>query len=456
MINPDRGFGSFFSSNVDQFLSSKKDDDSISDEYLQAVTYYSQVKDQRSRLIEALFPTLRQDVAYLNHGAFGLTLGRTLNSAHYYQNLAEVDPCRFYDRCYLPLACSRQKLMAKFLKCDCKSFVFVQNVSTAISSVFYTMQLKYRPLKVLCLSCTYGSTMKLLKSSSINDNRLISPTIINIDAIEDSDQSILDIVTDALENCEYHLAIFDHITSQHARTLPILDLHRICRAKNVITLVDGAHTLGTIMPRSDIIFTDLADFYITSGHKWLCGHKGVALLFFNPNLDMVSCSPISVIRSHGQDLGSQSEFAWTGLRDYSAILSLVDTLAFWDTFGVAEVLTTNHNLCTNACEYLSRLWETEILHISGSMATIRLPSFVSEYAKRQLKIEKLCYDHAEFIQDQLYNNKIKSIQVSIKLHIPLKNTEHSFLYVRICAHIYNTMDEYHHLGKTVLNMKSMS
>jgi L-cysteine/cystine lyase len=67
-----------------------------------------------------------------------------------------------------------------------------------------------------------------------------------------------------------------HVTCTTGQVLPIREISRLARSKNIFTAIDGAHGAGTF----DLNVSDLGcDTYATCGHKWLLGPNGTGLLY---------------------------------------------------------------------------------------------------------------------------------------------------------------------------------
>ena len=77
------------------------------------------------------------------------------------------------------------------------------------------------------------------------------------------------------------MLIFEHISSLLGITFPAKQIIKICKKHNIITLIDGAHTLGNI--NIDIHNLD-PDIYITNTHKWFGNIKSCSVLYVNDNI----------------------------------------------------------------------------------------------------------------------------------------------------------------------------
>lgn len=73
------------------------------------------------------------------------------------------------------------------------------------------------------------------------------------------------------------LMCFSHVQYTDGCVLPVRELCALARARNILTLVDGAQALGML----PLDLTTLGcDFYAASLHKWLNGPAGTGLLYF--------------------------------------------------------------------------------------------------------------------------------------------------------------------------------
>ena len=86
-------------------------------------------------------------------------------------------------------------------------------------------------------------------------------------------------ITETLDNDinkNIKVLVIDHITSNSAVILPVKDIVTICKKYGVISVVDGAHSLGAL----DLDLSDLdADFYVSNAHKWFGNPKGCVFCY---------------------------------------------------------------------------------------------------------------------------------------------------------------------------------
>ena len=70
-----------------------------------------------------------------------------------------------------------------------------------------------------------------------------------------------------------------HVTCETGTRLPVAELCTWARERHLLSLVDGAQSLGAI--RTDVTALG-CDFFTGNGHKWLCGPKGTGLFYASP------------------------------------------------------------------------------------------------------------------------------------------------------------------------------
>jgi len=237
---------------------------------------------------------------------------------------AESQPLRFYDREIMPLLADLIRLFAKkLLDCEPNELVLVENCTFAFNSILNSISLKPNE-KILIYSTTYGVYSKILRDKCVNSQALLVEIKVELPILSETDlnQKFIDSLLKILEEDSADKLIkyvfVDHIPSNIPFVLPIRMLSDVCKAKrsDVVFIVDGAHTLGSVrnfslkeLPNVDLMFMNC--------HKWLCGPKGTAFLFKKRKS---SCKVSPAIQSHGFGNSFVSEFIWTGLKQYSSYL----------------------------------------------------------------------------------------------------------------------------------------
>jgi selenocysteine lyase/cysteine desulfurase len=121
---------------------------------------------------------------------------------------------------------------------------------------------------------------------------------------------------------------FTHHTSTVGDVLPARELCQIAREREVLTLVDGACTVGML----DLNLGEIQpDFYTGSAHKWPCGPKEVGVLFVSSRVQG-RISP-SIISAYPGAVGVARTMEAMGQRDEPAIIGFGEAVTFQTKIG---------------------------------------------------------------------------------------------------------------------------
>lgn len=125
-----------------------------------------------------------------------------------------------------------------------------------------------------------------------------------------------------------------HVSNLSGIGLPIKSLCQECRDRNILTLVDGAQTLGAL----SLDLHDMGcDFFTASLHKWPMGPKETGLLFVRRgSADNVWPSMVGVGYDDAEGEGAR-KFETYGQRDDSAVAAIVPAMDLLDSIGKARV-----------------------------------------------------------------------------------------------------------------------
>jgi isopenicillin-N epimerase len=454
MSNAKRDFGSFHSSNAEELLRQNEQ------EYKPPVhsTKFNTEFYANLNLV-SLFGTkelknclyyLNDEFYFLNHGAFGLTFRPTLDYTHKLKCYAESQPLRFYDREIIPILANLIRRFSNLLKCKPTELCLVENCTFAFNSIINSLKLE-KNNKVFIFNTTYGVYKKILRDWCHRNEAYLVEETIEFPIIDDQDleekavQKLESVLRkdDSEGEKKIKYIFLDHIPSNHPFIMPIDKIASIERGDRLL-IVDAAHTLGSFRRFSFDSYFKNVDLLFTNCHKWFCGPKGTALLYKNEKLDCKNVHIRSAVLSHGFQNGFNSDFIWSGLKDYSNFVGLYSNLELWENClgGFELAIDYCNKLAHQAAIYLKDLWGTNLLvkdvNLCSSLLCIQLPNnFLS---KLIFEVNNLSYDQAELIQNYFYHEH--------KIEVPIKCIQNK-LYVRISAHIYNSMCDYEFLGKVV-------
>ena len=125
-----------------------------------------------------------------------------------------------------------------------------------------------------------------------------------------------------------------HVSNISGIGLPMKSLCEACRDRNILTLVDGAQTLGAL----NLDLRDMGcDFFTASLHKWPMGPKETGLLYVRRGSeDRVWPSVVGVGYDTAVDKGAL-KLETFGQRDDPAVAAIVPAMDFLESIGKERI-----------------------------------------------------------------------------------------------------------------------
>ncbi|CCG84796.1 protein of unknown function [Taphrina deformans PYCC 5710] len=275
--------------------------------------------------------------------------------------------------------------LAKVINVDPEDLVFVPNATTGVNTVLRSLKFA-KGEGVLHFSTIYGScgnTVEFLVDQSDGD---IFSHQLDL-SYPCTDTKILSDFEHALETTKgIKVAVFDHITSLPGVKLPWLDLIKLCKKYNVLSLVDGAHGIG--LTHLDLGAAD-PDFFISNCHKWLYSMRSTAILYTaKRSQDLIHSMPIghgyipkrkNEHRARGTGVTKsnyKTEFEWTATSDLSPFLAIQDALSYRHSLGgEAAIVAYITDLASTGAAAIAEILGTEVMDVTTpiGMMNVRLP-----------------------------------------------------------------------------------
>lgn len=376
------------------------------------------------------FWSLDPTCTFLNHGSFGACPIAVLEVQQEFRTRLERQPLRFLGREFEGLLDQSRAALAIFVGAEAEELVFVPNATTGVNAVLRS--LTFSPSdELLTTSQEYNACRNALDFVAARSGAsvVVAEVPYPIESPAQVTEAVLSKVSDRTR-----LALIDHVVSQTGMVFPIAQIVRALSDLGIDTLIDGAHAPGMV----DLNLSELgAAYYASTCHKWMCAPKGAAFLYVKKERQP-EIRPLTI--SHGANSPRrdrsrfQLEFDWMGTNDPTAYLSVKSAIEFMNSLlpgGWAELRARNRSTAiaarTGLCELLNVAPPCPEEMI-GSLATIPLPD--GSYIE---------------LQDALYEKF--DIEVPI---VPFPQAPRRL--VRISAQLYNTLEQYEYLGKSLLSL----
>lgn len=231
---------------------------------------------------------------------------------------------------------------------------------------------------------------------------------------EGNDQRILSAISKKTK-----VLFFSHVCCSNGMILPVKKICEEARKRNIYTCVDGAQAMGQLY----IQLNDLAaDFWVSSGHKWLMGPKGTGVLYVRKE-SLPSLAPTFVgaytvkdfdldkLTMNYEGTAHREEY---GTRNTPVSIGLGEAFRFIEDIGQLKVQKRHQELSKRLVEGLSAIKQVEILspfkeEYRSGIITFRLKNL--DYKQLQKKL-----GDANFRVRGIYEAQLNGIRVSCGIY----------------------------------------
>lgn len=350
---------------------------------------------------------LDPDITYLNHGSFGACSRPVFETYQKWQKKLESQPCRFFFNELLDELKTARENLGAFVNANSENLVYIPNATFGINAIARSLPLE-KGDEVLATDHEYGScdyTWEYIcqkrKAEYIRQHIPLPLT---------SKETFVDGFWQAVTP-HTKVIFISHITSSTAQYFPVEEVCARARQANIITVIDGAHTIGQIPLDLQRIG---ADFYVGNAHKWLCAPKGAAFLFARPEVQhLLEPLVVSWGWKESGDLSTGIPFLdyyqWIGTNDLSAYLSVPAAIKFQKDNNWPAVRMECHELLKSALENIEELTGYPSMYSDDSfyhqMAIFQLPPIedvksykTNLYKKYRIEIPSITWNDSQFIR----------------------------------------------------------
>ncbi|MBI5801503.1 MAG: aminotransferase class V-fold PLP-dependent enzyme [Verrucomicrobia bacterium] len=397
-------------------------------------------------------------VTFLNHGSFGSCPLPVLEFQRELRERMERQPVKFFVRDLEGLLDEARAELAAFVGSAAEDLVFVPNATSGVNAVLRALDFQPGD-ELLVTDHEYNACRNALDFVAQRSGERVvvvkvpfpvPATCSRRPEVSSASERRLEVAGTGGGAAEIigpilaavtprtKLALLDHVTSQTGLVLPIEFLVRELNARNVDTLVDGAHAPG--MVPLDLHALNAA-YYTGNCHKWICAPKGAAFLHVRADRQK-HIRPLVISHGANSQRTDRSrfliEFGWMGTGDPSAALSVpkaIEVVGSMRPGGWKEVMRHNRDLALTARRVLCKALNVPLPcpdELIGSLAAVPIPDAKSaKPSKNPLYLDPL--------QDELLAKF--SIEVPV---IPWPAPPNRLL--RISAQLYNSLPQYEKLA----------
>ncbi len=302
---------------------------------------------------------LDPSVTFLNHGSFGATPKPVFNEYQRWQRELENQPVEFLGRRHNALMHISREVLAKYLGTSTENVIYAQNVTIALNIVARSLDLGTGD-EVLSTDHEYGAMDRTWRFLSKERGFAYISQPVDLTSQDDFVESFWRGVTP-----QTRVIFLSHITSPTATIFPVGKIIQRARAKNIITVIDGAHVAGQLPLHLDSLG---ADFYGGNLHKWLCAPKGAGFLYARPEMQYL-LKPLVVSWGYESETPSGSTFIdhneWWGTRDVAAFLTVPMAIQFQQEHDWVKVRSACHQLVVDTWQRINALTGLTPLHPSA-------------------------------------------------------------------------------------------
>ncbi|WP_214408970.1 aminotransferase class V-fold PLP-dependent enzyme [Sphaerisporangium fuscum] len=314
---------------------------------------------------------LDPSVTHLNHGSFGATPDLVRDRQDELRREVERDPGLFFATLLDRTAKARNEVAA-FLGAEPEGMAFVSNVTEGVAVALNSVPLQAGDEILLC-DHAYGAVeIAARRRAELTGAGVVKVTLPGGTdgdwSGEEAAETFLGAVTSRTK-----VAVFDHITSNTARLLPVGRLVEAFRARGIVTIVDAAHAPGMLEVEVSAVG---ADFWTGNLHKWAFAPRPSGVLAVAPRW-RERVEPL--VPSFYQGDGFPKNLEFKGTLDYTPWLAAPHGTRFLRELGAAAVRERNAGLVARGQAILAERaglvpWRSDP---ELSMRVLRLPAGVA-------------------------------------------------------------------------------
>ncbi len=284
---------------------------------------------------------------YLNNGGSSATAQATFDDENYHRNVAKNAPSY-----YLWRSQSRQRevvrrSLGQYLGCDHEEIAMLRSTTEALVTVIQGLDLPAGSEIVTTIQ-DYPTILHTLHLYAARRGWKV--TELELPMPLGTQQEVIDQVTGAFTKDTRFLLLSD-ILFRTGERLPIREICEAARQQNILTAVDGAHTVGHF----PVIPQELGcHFFASSLHKWLSAPLGTGVLWVEKEQVLPLWPMYGAVEGEENNI---RKFEHIGTRSLASDLAIGSAIDFDLQIGAARKLAR--------LQYLTRHWWNQLKEIDG-------------------------------------------------------------------------------------------
>ncbi|OBT38919.1 hypothetical protein VE00_10722 [Pseudogymnoascus sp. WSF 3629] len=329
----------------------------------------------------------------LNHGSYGCYPRAIRETANHFKDQKEGRPDPFVRYAYNGYLDKSRAAVAALVNAPVNNCVFVPNATTAVNTVLRNIPWnKDGKDEILSFSTIYGACNKTIAyirdSTGLISDRVIHTEypISNADYVSRFREAI---AASRAEGKNPRVALFDTIASMPGVRIPFEALTAVCKEEGILSLIDGAHSIGQI----PLDFATLdPDFFVSNCHKWLFTPRGCAVFIVAERNQHIIRSTLPTSASYVPEGVAETPsptgnphfvamYEWVGTQDNEQYLCVPEAIKWREQVcgGEKAIYEYNNTLLRKVTKLVVSELGTEVLEneegtlMDCSMSFVRLP-----------------------------------------------------------------------------------
>jgi len=277
-------------------------------------------EDLWSRIQQAY--TVSANIVNLNNGGVSPQPKVVQDAVDRYYHLSNEAPSYYMWRILDKGREAVRRKLADLAACDPETIAINRNATEALDNAIFGIDLK-KGDEVILTKQDYPNMINAWKQREQRDG--IKLVWLNLELPTDHD-TIISAFENALTNKTRVLHI-THMINWTGHILPVETLCKIARDRNIISIVDGAHTFAQI----EFGINNLGcDYFGTSLHKWLCAPFGTGMLYASKDRIRKTWP---LLPSHINQSADIRKFEGLGTRSFAPEQAIGQSIDFHNAIG---------------------------------------------------------------------------------------------------------------------------